>query len=215
MKYLTESEKLIIGTKLLDFYMENGFGTRSKKDIDLFLFSQLKGIVAIKTLSIYELSNFLKITDSKVKNLILESSLRYSQHDENYRFVVINKIVNSIISLFTKRPDFDGKNLKFLLDDPIERREFENILKEQGYFSDTSFNKEIVTVRLVALVNVISKYQVDFEAKILEKIKVDTKNEAILLDKTLSLGQKIEEIISITTLPIQLISTILGFVKLS
>ena len=214
MKYLTESEKSILGIKLVDFYMDNGFGTKSKKEIDLFLFGLLKDTSTIKSLSIYELSNFLKITDSKVKNLILESGLRYPRNDEKYRIELIRKVTNSILNQATLKVEFDGKNLKFLLDDPIERREFECLVKLEGYFVDTSYNKDLVSVRLIAFIDVISKYETDIKANLIKQLKLDEKFENSLLNETLSSNQKVENFFSSNKEKISIFFNLLSSINL-
>jgi hypothetical protein len=194
---IDEKTKSEIGKNLIDYLLEHSFGSRTKKDIDLYLFNLIKTKTELNSLSIFDIANFLKIPDTKVKNLILESGLRFPIKDSSFRIKILKKIADSILVHYSKKMDFDGKNIKFMLEDPIHRREFENALKEEGHYADTSFNKEIVVVRLTSLIDVFKKHFNEFDVDLENRIKADKKFEEKELGKTLNFSEKIEKFLSV------------------
>ena len=67
----------------IGFYIKEGFGWASKSELDLFMFSRIINLEEFKRLSPYELAHRLKITESKVRSLILRSHMRYPPQDKH------------------------------------------------------------------------------------------------------------------------------------
>jgi len=63
-------------------YIDKGFGTISKKEIDLLVFHLLSELADLDKISNYNLALKLKLTPTKIKNLRFERRLKYSQLTE-------------------------------------------------------------------------------------------------------------------------------------
>ena len=83
----------------------------------------------INNYSIHDISDAMQISESKVKSLKLESYLKNpKKHDE---MSCLEEIAEKIKSGDIK-PELYGDKIRFILDDPILKREFENSVKKFG-----------------------------------------------------------------------------------
>ncbi len=173
-------------------YMKDGFGCLSKHDIDLLVwYLAAKKIKGLKNKSTYELANLMKIPESKIKTLQMESWLKYRNSPDDLKYYldeVIQKIKNGFI-----RPELEGGKIRFLVDDPVLKREVENAIKSTGYVIDYSFNKDVVSIKLAVFVEAFSgdeqlknsiveilKKQCEANEKLCKKIENDSNLELIL-----------------------------------
>lgn len=112
----------------LERYLGNGFGTMQKREIDVLVFHLISDISQIKGQSNYEIANFLKVSESRVKSLRLDAGLRYRPASHK---AVLGKVVMNIVDRM-KKPDFEGGYLSMTLEDPVEKRELEHAVKQSG-----------------------------------------------------------------------------------
>ena len=135
--------------KLVDTYIERGFGSMNKNDFEVFIFSYLvKEHAVYKDKSNFELSILLRIPESKVKRLRYESDLKYTSKDDNNDDLKnrLNKVLSKANLKFK-----DKQQIQFVIEDVYLRSYLDDYLKKKGYFSDTSFNREIVIINLDTL----------------------------------------------------------------
>jgi len=143
----------IFSKEFLGKYFESGFGGMTKHDIDLLVYHLISNKTdLLKDKSNYELSNLLMITETKVKNIQLESYLKYGSKD-NVRY--LNKIKDEIEAGNIK-PELENDKIRFILDNSILKREFEYAIKSLGHVVDYSFNKDIISIKLPVFISVIS-----------------------------------------------------------
>lgn len=136
-------------SKLIDSYLEHGFGSMNKNDFEVFIFSYLvKEHAVYKDKSNFELSILLRIPESKVKRLRYESDLKYSSKDNDNNGLKnrLNKVLSKAKLKFK-----DKQQIQFIIEDVYLRSYLDDCLKKNGYFSDTSFNREIVVINLDTL----------------------------------------------------------------
>lgn len=136
-------------SKLIDSYIEHGFGSMNKNDFEVFIFSYLvKEHAVYKDKSNFELSILLRIPESKVKRLRYESDLKYTSKDDNNDGLKnrLNKVLSKANLKFK-----DKQQIQFVIEDVYLRSYLDDYLKKKGYFSDTSFNREIVIINLDTL----------------------------------------------------------------
>lgn len=139
-------------------YFESGFGSLSKNDIDLLVYHLLEKHTQIfNDKSEYDISTLLMITERKLKNIQIDSYLKYQDKnlDENLR-KIIKKIKSREIV-----PEFDGDKIRFLIESPVLKRDFEYAIKSMGYIIDYSFNKDIINFRLSSFFSVINNISPD------------------------------------------------------
>lgn len=122
-------------------YIHRGFGSMTKNDFEVFLFGQILLMTEYKGKSNYELSILLRIPESKVKRLRYESALRNSDPTINYRTVVYNLLDKAQLRA-------EDKKIVFQVEDIMIKSYISSILKKEGRMLDSSFNSELVVLRL-------------------------------------------------------------------
>lgn len=142
MKRLKEHSNPIINE-----YLQRGFGTMTKNDFEVMILHELLQS-ELKGKSNYEISQALRIPESKVKRLIYEVNLRYETEDSVY-------LENFIDSLLGAQEMRDGDKIKFIIEDVATRRYLDSKLKERHLYSDTSWNSEIVIITPRSLASVL------------------------------------------------------------
>ncbi len=148
---LTDQEYQSLAEKFLTEYLRNGFQSLSKKDTDLLIFYLLmthNGFSAGQNL--YEIAKELKITPNRTRSLILEASLRWGQPDTAAIIrVIFNRILQEEYLETVKQQNADliarGK-IPVLLDNPIERLEFENAVKKLEAIPEYTFNRDVLII---------------------------------------------------------------------
>ncbi|WP_181001199.1 hypothetical protein [Campylobacter concisus] len=78
------------GKEFLEHYLSGSFGSMSKSETEILIFHLLSKHFEIS--SNYEISNLLKISETKVKNLTLNAHLRYPRQsgDEIVRETLVD-----------------------------------------------------------------------------------------------------------------------------
>lgn len=129
--------------KFLDRYCAAGFGTLSKREIDLLVLGLLienGGLVDVDNAQ--SLSRQLRLPLAKVKALIYELNLRDERKDENW---VISELRQR---LRYGKASVSGKEesarIEVGIDNQLLRVEVEALLKRYGHYPDYSFNREIL-----------------------------------------------------------------------
>ena len=137
---LTDQEATELGKALGTLVQERGLGALSKKDYELLVFHHVSTSAALRTDWNYALANKLKVTETKIKALRLEASIRHKQANHK---AVLGAIVQRIIDEMNK-PDFAGGVVSITLENPIDRREFEYAVKVAKHSVEYGINREIL-----------------------------------------------------------------------
>ncbi len=125
---------------LFDFhkeYLQHGFQSLSKKDLDLLLFYLIQKYGFIdQTASIYDTALALKITPQKVKSFRLESYIRWGELESGD---VIRRVLSKIFTeenvqyLQEHHTELIKKGkIPLLIEDPVEKFELENRIKKHN-----------------------------------------------------------------------------------
>lgn len=186
-------EAQALGEALVKLVEERGLGALSKKDYELLVFHHLTEGTVLRKDGNYLLANKLKITESRVKALRLESSIRHQPANHK---AVLGQIVQRIIDA-ASRPDFSGKEVAITLENPIDRREFEYAVKRAQHNVEYGINREILKISPIALFEVILANVEDADVRFKEIVQacIATENrQQEILNKTLTLRQKINKL---------------------
>jgi len=125
---------------IIDHYIERGFGSMTKNDFEVWIFYYLLQN-DLKGKDNYDISVELRIPESKVKRLRYEAELKYGNPQNS------NKYLEAFDALLTKSIlKEDGSCVQFVVEDLQLRKYLDSTLKKGGRFSNTSFNKEIVSI---------------------------------------------------------------------
>ena len=130
------------GKEFLEHYLSGSFGSMSKSETEILIFHLLSK--HFENSSNYEISNFLKISETKVKNLTLNAHLRYGQSNKD----ILKKIMLRICDTLDVNFDENIGEIKISVENPVEKRELVNEIKKLGSYADFSFNNEILKIKI-------------------------------------------------------------------
>lgn len=126
--------------KTIDKYLDRGFGSMNKNDFEVWIFNYLLQN-KLKGMSNYDISIELKMPETKVKRLKYEARLKYRDTKNT------NIYATELEALLSKAQlKKNGLCVQFVIEDIQLRKYLDSLLKQQGRFSDTSFNTEIVSI---------------------------------------------------------------------
>jgi hypothetical protein len=147
--------------EFLNEYLSNGFGTRSKGEIDILVMDLLMKYADLQLKSNQELSILLRAPVSKIKKMRYEARLKYPP-SENY-------VRDSFLLILYKSQFLADKNIiTFIMEDDYLRYAINGKLKERGHFSDSSFNSEIIKIDRHSLSFVIRELYNEEEQRVFE-----------------------------------------------
>ncbi|MDO9278258.1 MAG: hypothetical protein Q7U05_06815 [Polaromonas sp.] len=196
---------------LVESYLAMGFGVLPKREIDLLIFKNLMEMNDYKGKSNYELAELLRIPDSRIKTLKLNSALRHKT--VNSKNILANIVARLIKS--EQYADFQGGKFEVSLEDPLERRELENFLKKRGHHAEYMLNSEVLRIFPIRLFEVIMDNVENAEGEIDMIIRTAIDNNAAaddLLEGAEKISQKIAKLRKAILTPDTLKSLIgLGF----
>lgn len=178
--------------EILQKYSNPSFGSSSKRDIDILLFSALQDLGIIEpNPQIYDVVRLLHITRSKARNLIYESALR-RQANEDIEVQLQNELKRLIV-----RPIFlrEGDKVCIEIDNPLVVDYIRHKLKELNHITDGSFSPELVKMTCTAFSDLYSSLLPDEsltlinEKFILLGLKQDKSPKAIILTILKAIGR--------------------------
>lgn len=190
---LTNAQKIKFGNDFVERYLSHGFGSMTKSEIDILVFHLISDAEEIKDESNYKVANILQITESKVKSLRLNSSLKYKP--ANHR-AVLGNIVTRIIDEMQK-PEFESGQVTITLENPVDQREFEHAVKLAHRNIEYGINRELLKVKPIALFEIVMANLENAEQEITNIIQVhisDNDKQAEILSSALTLRQKINKV---------------------
>ena len=131
----------------MNLYLQNGFQSLSKKDIDLLLFYLMDQYTIFEGRDNYEKAKQLKITPSKLKSLQLESHMRWSDKTSKQILKSLFERIlkkENIKSLLQEQADLLSKNeIPVMVENPIEKLELEKLLKDNNSIVKYELNSEV------------------------------------------------------------------------
>lgn len=193
------------GKEFLEHYLFGSFGSMSKSETEILIFHLLSS--DFEGLSNYEISNLLKISETKVKSLDMNAHLRYPRQSGDE---IVRETLVDIAKKFGAIYDEQNGEVKIHIQSSVQKREMVNAINNLGSFADYGLNNEILKIRINTLFSLFEKF--------LDKEKFKETVQAYLEDKklnekqffdALNNRQKLIEIIKKSNIKI---SDIFGFV---
>ena len=135
-----------------DKYLTRGFGSMNKNELEVLFFYLYKEYGDINGKSNFTLAKELKITESKVKKLSYEAELVYGNNDTD---TLRGKFLDVISHAKIQK---ENDTLRFAVEDKFLRSSIYEDLKQEGYYLDSSFNSEIVSIRKEPLIFLLDQY---------------------------------------------------------
>ncbi|HCG7120905.1 TPA: hypothetical protein NJ321_004562 [Vibrio parahaemolyticus] len=166
--------------EFLDFflkrYLERGFGTLSKSEIDMLLMHLIMEHSDLKYKPNHEVSLDLKLSETKVKNLIHKAKLQFIENHDEY-------VKAEFLALLHKsKLETSKSKVIMVIEDAFVKQGIQARLKSLGHFADNSFNAELVKISLSSFYDLLrSFYEASdvalFEQEINEALENDDENK--------------------------------------
>ena len=131
----------VVLERILQTYATPSFGSMSKRDIDILMFTALQSLGIIDSNpQIYDVVRLLHITRAKARNLIYESTLRRQEADKMDAY--LKKELERVIV----QPKFlkEGDKICIEIDNPLLIDYIRQQLRDLGHITDGSFSSELV-----------------------------------------------------------------------
>ncbi len=197
MSKMNITNKDIILDEFLEKFMYNGFGSLPKREMEIYIFYLLKKNGAFNNMSNYDMANLLKISENRIKTLIADSSIKYECEDnEVFHKKALEEIANIFFNKYKNKIDLTDDIITISLENPVLQRELNYAIKKIGYFSDTSFNKEIIKIKATVFIAVFYHYIDDVRDKfemLIKKQNVNDKEYNKIINKPKPISEKVEE----------------------
>lgn len=195
--------------EFLEHYMSGSFGSMSKSETEILIFHLLSKHFEIS--SNYEISNFLKISETKVKNLTLNAHLRYPRQSGDE---IVRETLVDIAKKFSAIYDEQNGEVKIHIQSSVQKREMINAINKLGSFADYGLNNEILKIRINTLFSLFEKFldKEKFKDTVQIYLKDKKLNEKQFFD-ALNNSQRFIEMIKRSNIKISdVINTILNFI---
>lgn len=206
---MTREEKEQLASAILELYVKAGFGSPTKREVDLLLFHHITQATENRGKTNYQLASLLKIPESRVRANRLASGLKYQNINSE-------AILGNIVLRLSRAQQFsniDNGKIEISLEDPLEKREIENFLKSKGHFAEFTFNAEVLRIAPIRLFELIVENMESGEDQFNQLVRQHIKDQAAsdrILEGAPTLKQKLARLRKEAMTPNTLFSLLSG-----
>jgi hypothetical protein len=166
-----------------------GFGVPGKSELEVVMFDELLKSEALRGKTNYEMASTLRVSESRVKSLLLIASIRHSpyEHKECVREVIQHCLAKGALK------DLDEK-VQLAIENPAKRRELEHALKRCNETPEYGRNREILIFSPHALLALLGMYLGKNKEVFLNWLREQTKDkDAVkeLKDKSIPIAGRV------------------------
>jgi hypothetical protein len=129
-------------TDFFEEFRKVPFGSMAKRDLECYLVQLFYKYELIDTSSNRTAANALGINESRLQNYRIDARYKYEADKKEKNIQEVIKRMQEGLHI-----ESEGENFSFVLEDSILRLDFAQGLKDIGYYSDTSFNNELIKVK--------------------------------------------------------------------
>lgn len=130
--------------EFLQEYLSRGFGSLSKREIDVLMMHLLMTYADLNSMGNFNLSLALKLSETKIKNLRYEANLKYLK-DTSADEIIETAFVGLLMTAELKS-DKQTTWIMLSIEDSYLKHAIQAKIKSRGSFTDSSFNSEIVKI---------------------------------------------------------------------
>lgn len=168
MNKLSTKQYEQIGEEFLNFYMKNGFGNKSKSDIESYMYHLLVNIGVIDNFAVpLTIARKLNIAPSNImkyeKWRYVHGYVKPEDLDEKLKEIIKQNVVQGTFIISR------GK-LTLTLYNPAVKWHLEELLQQDGHNYDYSFSSNNISLTPKALLDLASKWKCDFKKALDEYI---------------------------------------------
>lgn len=141
------------------------FGSMSKRDLECLIFSLMEKNGLIDGNNNRDKAYNLGINATRLNSYIIDANVKFGKKaDENsIAEMILNKLQSKSVS-------YEDNCFIFAEENPVLREDFIQAMKNKGYYTDTSYNKEIIKVKAVAILDFLTELKdIDLLKKVTEK----------------------------------------------
>ncbi len=145
----TKDEKVAVFDKIAKNYFNKNFGTMTKSDFELLLFSEYIEckLEHKEDFSDYILSKELGITQSRIRSLKERKELIYPHDGFNWKDDVSRALINA------KYDEKDHK-VRFMIEDINVQNELRHFIEQYGWYDECSLNKKLSVIPIAGFVDI-------------------------------------------------------------
>jgi hypothetical protein len=148
----TDDEKIALFNKIEALYFDKNFGSTSKADLELLLFSVYiehcinKG----EPYDDYTLSKSLGITQARIRSLKEKKELKYPRDEFKWEDAFAKAVE-------TAKYDDNDHYVKIIIQDINVMNEVRHFIEQKGWYDECSLNKKLLKIPLNCFVEICSK----------------------------------------------------------
>jgi hypothetical protein len=166
IKNLSDSDAKKMLESFFSVYFEKGFGVMNKTDIETLLYHVLKEGELLNG-KCFDDSLALQISEAKARKLNYDSKVKYLYRNQEEVDVYLKKEIGRYLK--NARFSSNGKEIIFAIEDKYLRVALNAKMRAEGDFSDSSFNKDIVSLDKDTFYEMISSLLSECEEKEIKK----------------------------------------------
>ncbi|WP_407399871.1 hypothetical protein [Treponema sp.] len=149
------------------------FGSMSKRDLECLIFSLMDENGLIEGSNNRDKAYNLGINTTRLNSYMVDANVKFGKKaDENsITEMILNKLLSNSVT-------YEDNYFIFAEENPVLREDFIQAMKNKGYYTDTSHNKEIIKVKAVAILDFLTESK---ETKLLKRMsdKADFENQKL------------------------------------
>lgn len=173
---LTDIEQKELAEKISEAYFRQNFGSMSKADFELLLFSEYLShcMNAKEKVDDYTLSKSLGITQTRVRALKERKELKYPDHSFEWRDDFVESVKNA-------KYDKNDHYVKMIIQDVRVMNEVRHFIEEKGWYDECSLNKKLLRIPLACFTDICiddSSIHELFTSEAKKKVKSISKSDS-------------------------------------
>ena len=141
----------------LEHYLDRGFGSLSKSEIDTLVMHLLMQHSDLKHKSNYELSLDLQITEARIKSIKHKAKLQFLEDADDYIKGEFFALLHYSKLQGENKQGEPGKII-MVIEDSFVKQGVQGKLKALGHFADNSFNSEIVKISQASFIDLLEAF---------------------------------------------------------
>lgn len=151
MTFLDE-EKIALFDKIASAYFDRNFGSMSKSDLEILLFSEYieHCLKNNEDFDDYTLSKQLGITQQRVRSLKEKKELKYPHENFTWADVFAKSLDNA-------KYDKSDRHIKMIIEDINVMNEIRHYIEKRGWYDECSLNKKMLNIPLECFIDICLK----------------------------------------------------------